>query len=411
MNLEDLLFDGLHEDEFTGLAIEDNPNVVLVGWSGRTRENKGNKRYILRCGVCAQDSELYGEGYFRTSVYNFKRGKYDCGCSVNHIHSEKQNEIIVRRKCEEGGYKFLGWVGDYRSTYHTKIRVWCEDHGEVSSQSITSCKVTKSLCRGCSAKETGKSFILPEEVRLQQCQQFCLDNRYELIGWVDGYENSHSRVKLKCPKHQREWDTAVYAVVPGKCGCIECSIEKSSISNRKPDSEMIQSFLDAGIYAEDTIFKRAEGRFWCIYCPDCGVEYKRNGGNIRNTGRGCNCADLQHYSYILNITDKGVSVGVKFGISRDVNRRLSRIRGKTCYDVEVLGIWYFQEYPRCVRAEQECKENFIVGLIPYSDMRDGYTETTYPYNLDKIVEIYERNGGVKVSQNINHEPQKLQKNV
>jgi hypothetical protein len=28
-------------------------------------------------------------------------------------------------------------------------------------------------------------------------------------------------------------------------------------------------------------------------------------------------------------------------------------------------------------------------------MPDGYTETTWVYNLDKIVEIYERNGGLK----------------
>lgn len=28
-------------------------------------------------------------------------------------------------------------------------------------------------------------------------------------------------------------------------------------------------------------------------------------------------------------------------------------------------------------------------------MADGFTETTYIYNLEKIVEIYENNGGIR----------------
>ena len=29
-------------------------------------------------------------------------------------------------------------------------------------------------------------------------------------------------------------------------------------------------------------------------------------------------------------------------------------------------------------------------------MPDGWTETTYPYNIDKIIEIYEKHGGVRI---------------
>lgn len=48
------------------------------------------------------------------------------------------------------------------------------------------------------------------------------------------------------------------------------------------------------------------------------------------------------------------------------------------------------------QAERECKEQLECGVVLKRDMPDGWTETTYVYNLEKIVEIYERNGGVKV---------------
>ena len=46
--------------------------------------------------------------------------------------------------------------------------------------------------------------------------------------------------------------------------------------------------------------------------------------------------------------------------------------------------------------QRGCRRELDCGVLSKEEFPDGYTETTWVYNLDKIVEIYERNGGVKI---------------
>lgn len=46
-----------------------------------------------------------------------------------------------------------------------------------------------------------------------------------------------------------------------------------------------------------------------------------------------------------------------------------------------------------LKAERECLQELECGVVLKRDMPDGYTETTWYYNLEKIIQIYERNGG------------------
>jgi hypothetical protein len=43
-----------------------------------------------------------------------------------------------------------------------------------------------------------------------------------------------------------------------------------------------------------------------------------------------------------------------------------------------------------------CKKELETGIIPKQELPDGYTETTYIYNLDKIKQIYMEYGGVEI---------------
>ena len=44
----------------------------------------------------------------------------------------------------------------------------------------------------------------------------------------------------------------------------------------------------------------------------------------------------------------------------------------------------------------ECKKELDTGVVLKRDMPDGYSETTWAYNIGKVKDIYERNGGVLV---------------
>ena len=146
MNLEDLLDEsGLQQDEWslTAPTFGKEGQISVVGWSGKQRTHK---YYILKCIKCSHDNELFGGGYFRSpksSLVNL--GSVPCGCSKSPRFSEKQYEVLCSRKAEEIDYKFLGFVGEWK-THKTKIKMLCEKHGEWVSSSINGL-ISKG--RGC----------------------------------------------------------------------------------------------------------------------------------------------------------------------------------------------------------------------------------------------------------------------
>jgi len=75
LNLIDLLDeDGLKQDEWslTAPKFGSEGQLTVVGWSGKTN---GNKFYILKCGACSEDPELFAGGYFISLKGGLLRGQ------------------------------------------------------------------------------------------------------------------------------------------------------------------------------------------------------------------------------------------------------------------------------------------------------------------------------------------------
>lgn len=114
MDLIDLLDEnGLQQDEWslTAPRFGEEQQLEVVGWSGKTRGNRGNKYYILKCSVCSVDSELFGGGYFKSKKCHLLVGSLPCGCASNPHWNENQYRTICTRKAQELGYTFLGFDG------------------------------------------------------------------------------------------------------------------------------------------------------------------------------------------------------------------------------------------------------------------------------------------------------------
>ena len=82
MNLEDLLLAESLEQDGWSLSrprYGTEGQLEVIGWSGKKCGD--HKFYILRCSKCGQDSELFGEGYFKSLKSNLVRGLVPCGCS------------------------------------------------------------------------------------------------------------------------------------------------------------------------------------------------------------------------------------------------------------------------------------------------------------------------------------------
>lgn len=329
MNLEDVVGDrGIKQDKWSRLnhTFGSSNQIKVLGFSG----DKGKQKfYIVVCDYCSKDSDLFGQGYFRSSKGNLINGQLPCGCSSIHRWSEEQQAVRCSRKAAELGYKFLGFVGDWKGN-DTKIKMLCEKHGEW----VGSC-ITNLLFSGC--------------------------------------------------------------------GCTKCKAESVSDRATKPDEIMVSSFFASGAFHPDTKFYRSERKtntgfkaYWDVYCPVCGQVGVSLSSNLQKGGRCCGCSrHNQKEAYINLIKDKidDEVIAIKFGIASISLNRARQQNYKSIYKIENHSIYMFESTKQCRNAEKECKQHLECGVLTKYELPDGYTETTWVYNLDKIIEIYEQNGG------------------
>jgi hypothetical protein len=163
MRLEDVLDSetGVLQDEWTLTqpTFGKNGQLGVVGWSGR--DKSGNKYYILKCSKCSQDSELFGEGYFRSVKCNLVKGRVPCGCSKKPEWSQEQYSVLCSRKAKELGYTFLGLTSEWKGRT-TKIKMSCEKHGEWLSGAITNLINIGTGCPECGAEAS----IKPDDIMI-----------------------------------------------------------------------------------------------------------------------------------------------------------------------------------------------------------------------------------------------------
>lgn len=258
MNLEEIVNPkfGLQQDEWTITypTFGKDSQLKVIGWSGYYRYST-SKLYVLSCSKCKDDTELFGEGVFKSKKGHLLNGKMPCGCTVTSW-TEGQYSTLCRRKAKELGYGFIGFLKDW-SGKSTRVKMNCEAHGE----------------------------------------------------WVGGSTQMLVNKGLTCPS---------------------CS--------------------------------RAE----------------------------------QKQAYINLVADGGNYIAIKFGITIDTSLRVKQQNNKSVYEVSNHSVYMFKSAGGCRLAENICKETLVCGILSKQEMPDGYTETTWLYNLDKIIEVYEANGGVLV---------------
>jgi len=332
VNLEDVIdseavnsVHSLQQDEWSlsRPTFGEEGQLQVVGWSGRNKWSA--KYYILKCIKCSQDSELFGEGYFRSLKCHIVRGKVPCGCSKKPLWSQGQFFTMCSRKATELGYTFLGFVGEWNGA-HTKIKMSCENHGE----------------------------------------------------WSSGI---------------------IYGLINGGRGCLWCGVGTST----KPDDIMITSFYESKAFHPDTEFWRSERKssegklvYWCMSCPICGEVGESKSYNLQIGQRPCACSKQRQQECYINwiVDENNNAIALKFGIARDSKQRIKNQDRQSAYEVRQYQVYSFPSVADCKQAERECKKELETGVVLKRDMPDGWTETTWSYNIGKVKSIYERNGGV-----------------
>lgn len=327
---------GLRQDDWSkqGVTCGNKGQLTVIGYSGRTNSGS-HKKYLVRCSICCQDEELFGDGVFADTKYHLLSGRTPCGCSRITFWTEDQYKILCRRACDSLGNTFIGWEGEFKGCAKTKVIQECKNHGVWNTGTINNL-TSKNSNRGC-----------------PRCRIVLLN-------------------------------------------------EGSIKSSTKEDSSHIKDFMDTGKFPKGTTFTRmwdlpdTYGRItnWKVGCPVCNTSVVSNVSNLKRGNIGCDCNKRDSKTAYVNIIeDNGVPVALKFGITSNINSRIYSQSRCSAYFIYNLRTFNFPNSQSCREAERACKKMFVCGILPKDEFPDGYTETTYLYNLDAIIQVFELHGG------------------
>jgi hypothetical protein len=333
VNLEDVLSEGgLQQDAWSLTKPKFGEDNQLTVVGWSGRNHVSNKYYIIKCSTCSQDTELFGGGYFRA----FK------------------NQLVNR--------------------------------------DVIPC--------GCSRKAHWS-----KEQQVIKCTRKAEALGYKFSGFVGEFTKGHTKIKLLCELHG-EWvsGTVENLLHRGVNVCPECRQLSFGLNPRKSDEDNIQSFFASGAFHPDTKFWRSERQtkqgnksYWHLYCPECGTQGEAFVGSLRKGHISCGCSTWQQTeAYINLVIEADTPIAIKFGIANNSSRRTKVQNRFSCYEVKNHSVYKFPDVNSCRNAERECKQELECGIVLKRDMPDGYSETTWVYNLEKIIEIYENNQGVRL---------------
>lgn len=301
--------------------------LSVVGWNAATGNNI---RYFVKCGICSQDPELFGNGIFKSSSSGLSRCQLPCGCGVRPSWSKEQYFVRCVRKAQVLGYEFKGFALEWAGR-DTKLHLSCAFHGDWNTGSIGS-------------------------------------------------------------------------LLHSGMGCPRCRTEALRKTRIKDDSVMIASFFASGQFHSETRFSRSlrkdsenKAKYWYVYCPLCCSEYESLSSSLQSGHLPCDCSpNRQRQAYINFVSDSGIVLAVKFGIANNAKERIKRQQASSPLDISQYKVYQFTTKQQCLSAERECKEVLECGIVQQRDMPDGYTETTYPHNVESVIRIYEKHGGVEI---------------
>lgn len=259
---------------------------------------------------------------------------------------------------------------------------------------------------------------LLDEYELQQDEwsltapTFGKDNQLTVIGW-SGWRSKNKLYILFCDicKEDHElfgegyFSSVKNSLVNIKalpCGCAvypKWTKQQYELICTRKAKEISCDFVE---FTGDWLGAYTKAEFYCIVHG----KWESTISNFTNYPRlGCprchiRAIDKQKQAYINWVVNQdNFVIAVKFGISGNIRKRLKQQNSKSIFKIIPFVLFDFPDEISCKRAEKECKSTLETCIVLKSEMGDGYTETTHPYNLLEILKIYKEHGGEEIEEN------------
>lgn len=198
-------------------------------------------------------------------------------------------------------------------------------------------------------------------------------------------KDSHAKLDLVCGVCETHFKSSYNSLYLKKSGCPVCNgavkIPKRVFIKRLEENLKSKGLLFINHDFSDEIATGATKVEY--FCPKCYVKHRTSWASLRS-GRACpTCARYGFQItdaatlYLLQLKRGDAVVGYKYGITKDLNRRLSEINKGVKPSGISASIFMYWEYPEG-RLAQEHEKQISARFPPFlekEDILDGFTET------------------------------------
>lgn len=256
--------------------------------------------------------------------------------------TEDSQKAELSKRCEENGFKLLGWEGEYNGAMKTKAKMLCVRHNTPFVMPLSKALHRELLCSCCSkekvlvAKNGCKTLDEVREKRETKIKGLCKEGGYTFVCWLtEQMDVKSTRFRCSCPEHG-EWDLSIRE--PWDRDLLICP---SCLSDRRS--------LETGEYNA----KRLMTRPTYFYIQKLGDDY------------------------------------IKFGFSTNTKTRMYQQSRLSKYEHELVFNHLFEKGWQAIDLEKGLKLHIKDKMASRHDVPDGWTETRPAKYLPKAIKFIE----------------------
>ena len=337
-------------------------------------------------------------GEFQQAAANHltTRGCPDCGRERVTQSRTYDNKVFIEMAVLVHGDKYSYDQVDYKNT-HTNVRIGCKEHGLFLQTPAV--HLRGGGCRKCGIIKGMLSSRSSQEDIISRFKSVHGEDRYN-YDQVE-YRGTTRKVKIICREHGAFFQTPASHLV-NTHGCPECGKQAAAEAKTMDDSTLRNRLLpflkgDRISFVSRTPSNKSRV---ILRCSEHGVFTTRWNSIVQGKGfscPGCSVTSDQRYTYLFSFWEDGACAAAKFGKSKDAEARANQVlRVSRGLELKVVGVWKYDNHTLAKVAEEECKQKIKTGILTERDIKSGFTETFFPLDLEKVIAIYEKHGGVRI---------------
>jgi len=175
-------------------------------------------KFIGTCTTCSKDTQLWPYGSIVLPKYLPVRKSYVCSCGDHVVWTQEQYYILIVRRCEEDGFTFNGFVGDYLGG-STCISITCEDgHSRDTTMIESFINKKKNRCVDCKVKWAGELYA-SDPVEMEQKLISSMLPQHDFLGFEgEVFRNQNQKFFYYCSEKDEIFKRTIRSFLDGSKG-------------------------------------------------------------------------------------------------------------------------------------------------------------------------------------------------